>query len=869
MLILISGSGGAALHYNITPIDVDKSNINDLSYVPGKSTLLAVTDAGDLLIYDLDGNMVHHEEFPVSLYSVDVQPSGGMAATGGRAGVGINAILYIVSPITGQITKEISTGHGSIYCIEFSHDSSLLVVTTGDGTLLLFNTTTFAIHREKALGEKIFSASFSPDDDGLVIGDAAGRLHIYWPGNDTLRSTTAHTDMIYDTLWLDSNTVISSGKDGVIKKFDAGLIEKKVLTEHDDTVYCLGGTPDGRYVLSGGKDGKTIIWDMLDYSVLFELGSAKYSVESNAVSRDGRYGCYGISDSQIFVVSFDPDGDGFLLLEDGFPTDPRAAVDSDGDGSPDLWNEWKLGEESTSGLHIDSFPLDPAASLDTDGDGFPDEWNLGKSAKDSTAGLERVDAFPIDPVASLDTDGDGSPDEWNKGESANKSTSGLHIDQFPNDPAASLDADEDGFPDEWNPNMTIEDSSSNISRLDAFPNDPAASMDTDGDGSPDEWNAGKNKGDSTTRLELDDFPHDPDEWADSDWPFADGIGDNADWFPGFNNLVFYILLAALTVLLIMIIVRKSRSRTEKVNFTAARQIHNGKKMEQKSIAMEDRRKVKMKAVDGRIKRIVPNFLITHKLGSGSFASVYRANGLDGGKVALKLPKLLGETLDSSIYEKFESEARIWKKLDHPNIVELYDAGTDPIPYMAMELMEGGNLKQLLDERQLSVEESVNIILGLLDAMSFAHRMATVHRDIKPENILFTRGGRPKISDWGIGKFMASESVTESSGHKGTLAYSAPEQISPKNYGKVDWSTDLFQLGTVFYEMLTGVNPFMAEDPAEVISNILYTDVEPPSFLDDSIPRVLDEIVMRALERVKQKRWRSTDVMYDRLKRMVK
>ncbi|MDP7264774.1 MAG: serine/threonine protein kinase, partial [Candidatus Thermoplasmatota archaeon] len=95
------------------------------------------------------------------------------------------------------------------------------------------------------------------------------------------------------------------------------------------------------------------------------------------------------------------------------------------------------------------------------------------------------------------------------------------------------------------------------------------------------------------------------------------------------------------------------------------------------------------------------------------------------------------------------------------------------------------------------------------------------------------------------------------------------QISPKKYGKVDWSTDLFQLGTVFYEMLTGVNPFMAEDPAEVISNILYTDVEPPSSLNPNIPGGLDEIVMRALTREKKERWRSTDVMYDRLKEMLK
>ena len=610
MVVLVFTTGSSALHYSVTPIDVDKSNINDLSFVPGKSTLLAVTDDGDLLIYNLDRNIVHHKEFTDSLYSVDVHPSGGMAATGGRAVDGVNATLYIISPITGKTTREIPMGHGSIYCIEFSHDSSHLAVATGDGTLVLFNTTTFKLFREMAMGEKIYSASFSPDDEALLIGDAAGGLHIYWPGNGTIKSTTAHTDRIYDTLWLDDNTLLSSGKDGVIKKFDAGLTEKKVLMGHDDTVYCLGGTPGGRYVMSGGKDGKTVIWDLKDHSVLYELGSVKYSVESNAVSLDGRYGCYGTSDSQIFVVSLDPDDDSFLLLEDAFPNDPAASIDSDDDGSPDEWNEGKSSDESTLELHVDKFPLDAAASLDNDTDGFPDKWN---------------------------------------------------------------------------PNMTVDDSSSNISRLDAFPNDPAASLDTDGDGSPDEWNAGKNAGDSTTNLKLDVFPHDPNERADSDWPFADGIGDNGDRFPSFNNYVFYILVTASAVFLIVIIVRKKRGSVGKEKYTAGRQIPDGEKLEQKSIVMTGRQEHRMKPVDERIKKIVPNFLISHKLGSGSFASVYMAKSLDGGKVALKLPKLLDETLDSSIYEKFQSEASIWKKLEHPNIVELHDAGTDPIPYMVMSL----------------------------------------------------------------------------------------------------------------------------------------------------------------------------------------
>jgi len=147
-------------------------------------------------------------------------------------------------------------------------------------------------------------------------------------------------------------------------------------------------------------------------------------------------------------------------------------------------------------------------------------------------------------------------------------------------------------------------------------------------------------------------------------------------------------------------------------------------------------------------------------------------------------------------------------------------------------------------------------------------MASVHRDIKPENILFTKDGTPKISDWGIGKFMASEGATKSMGTQGTLLYSAPEQISKKKFGKVDWSTDVFQLGIIFYEMLTGENPFYDEDSAGIVGKVLYEDVAPPSELNPDVPRELDDYVMKALEKQKEDRWSSAEVMYHEFKKLV-
>ena len=277
----------------------------------------------------------------------------------------------------------------------------------------------------------------------------------------------------------------------------------------------------------------------------------------------------------------------------------------------------------------------------------------------------------------------------------------------------------------------------------------------------------------------------------------------------------------------------------------------------------------LEKVSSSIRNIIPGYIITDKLGAGGFATVYKALNRDGDAVALKLPKFLDETIDSSVLRKFQAEADIWKKLKHKNVVNFLGSDVRPIPYMSIELMEGGNLSGLLKDHRLSIKEAKPLILQILDGLSYAHRMACVHRDIKPENILFTKDGIPKIADWGIGKFMASESVSQSIGTKGTFAYAAPEQFDRETYGQVDWSTDLFQVGIVFYQMLTGVNPFMADELARVMGLILTKTPDLPSKYNPEITPELDEIVMKCLEKKKEDRWRSTDVVYSQLKDMEK
>ena len=271
-----------------------------------------------------------------------------------------------------------------------------------------------------------------------------------------------------------------------------------------------------------------------------------------------------------------------------------------------------------------------------------------------------------------------------------------------------------------------------------------------------------------------------------------------------------------------------------------------------------------------IKRLLSKYRITSFLGAGGFANVYEGTDTDGLNVAIKIPQFqMKKTMDSTTLKKFAIEAQIWTKLHHENIVGIYTTGIKPLPHIVMELMDGGSLDGLMKNHQPTVREAVHIMFQILRGVSYAHQMATVHRDLKPENILFTSDGVVKITDWGIGKYMASEGITKTIETKGTIAYSAPEQFDSREYGKVDWQTDIFQLGILFYDMLTGVKPFDGKGIADVMGKVLAYEPELPSKLNPDVPTELDEIVMGALEKCKDDRWNSSAVMLHELKKVIK
>jgi beta-lactam-binding protein with PASTA domain/predicted Ser/Thr protein kinase len=240
------------------------------------------------------------------------------------------------------------------------------------------------------------------------------------------------------------------------------------------------------------------------------------------------------------------------------------------------------------------------------------------------------------------------------------------------------------------------------------------------------------------------------------------------------------------------------------------------------------------------------YRIIGRLGSGGMADVYEAEDTQlGRRVALKLlHRRFAE--DPEFVERFRREASSAAGLNHPNIVQVFDRGEwDGTYYIAMELLEGRNLKQVVrDHGALDPALAVDIVLQILRAARFAHRRGVVHRDIKPHNVIVDQEGRAKVTDFGIARAGASD-MTETGSIMGTAQYLSPEQAQGQ---PVDARSDLYSIGVVLYELLTGVPPFDADSPVTIALKQVSEAPVPPRLRNGAVPAALDAVVGRALRK---------------------
>ncbi|MBZ4016922.1 Stk1 family PASTA domain-containing Ser/Thr kinase [Streptomyces purpurogeneiscleroticus] len=253
------------------------------------------------------------------------------------------------------------------------------------------------------------------------------------------------------------------------------------------------------------------------------------------------------------------------------------------------------------------------------------------------------------------------------------------------------------------------------------------------------------------------------------------------------------------------------------------------------------------------------------LGRGGMAEVYLAHDTRLGRTVAVKTLRVDLARDPSFQARFRREAQSAASLNHPSIVAVYDTGEDyvdgvSIPYIVMEYVDGSTLRELLHSgRKLLPERSLEMTIGVLQALEYSHRAGIVHRDIKPANVMLTRTGQVKVMDFGIARAMgdAGMTMTQTAAVIGTAQYLSPEQAKGET---VDARSDLYSTGCLLYELLTVRPPFIGDSPVAVAYQHVREEPQPPSNFDSEITPEMDAIVLKALVKDPDYRYQSADEM---------
>lgn len=258
--------------------------------------------------------------------------------------------------------------------------------------------------------------------------------------------------------------------------------------------------------------------------------------------------------------------------------------------------------------------------------------------------------------------------------------------------------------------------------------------------------------------------------------------------------------------------------------------------------------------------MLDHYRIDTVVARSGMATLYRATDVNSQRpVALKVP-LPEMEADPVLVERFKREQEIGRLLDHPGVVKTFNSESRSRLYMVIEWVEGRLLRTILNEQgALPVERAEKIIQLICDALDYMHKRGIVHRDLKPENVMVNDRDEIKLIDFGIAMKEDARRLTfvNVSSMLGTPDYIAPEQVQGK---RGDQRSDMYSLGVMFYEMLTGQVPFSGPNPLAVMNERLLKDPPPPRAINPAIPPVLEEIILRALERDPRHRYASAHEM---------
>ncbi len=259
---------------------------------------------------------------------------------------------------------------------------------------------------------------------------------------------------------------------------------------------------------------------------------------------------------------------------------------------------------------------------------------------------------------------------------------------------------------------------------------------------------------------------------------------------------------------------------------------------------------------------IDSYRIEEAIAHSGMASIFRAVDLrDNRVVALKIPHPDMEA-DPILFDRFQREAGIGERLNNPGVMRVYSGEKRSRVYMVMEWCEGRLLRQILQEGPLSQARSIRIAISVLNALEYIHNNGVVHRDLKPENIMVDANDNIKLMDFGIAGDSSARRLTYANftATMGTADYISPEQIKGK---RGDGRSDIYSLGVILYEMLTGKLPFSGSSPLEVMNDRLLNHPTPPTVANPALSPQLQEVLYRALERDPKNRYaRARDFAWD-------
>ncbi|MBI3829033.1 MAG: serine/threonine protein kinase [Planctomycetes bacterium] len=283
---------------------------------------------------------------------------------------------------------------------------------------------------------------------------------------------------------------------------------------------------------------------------------------------------------------------------------------------------------------------------------------------------------------------------------------------------------------------------------------------------------------------------------------------------------------------------------------------------------EGGRKLKSEDSGRWIGKLIGDYRLDQELGRGGMGIVFKATNVRvGSTVALKLLRFApGETAER--LRRFETEARAAAALNHPNIINVFDVGqVGDLYYLAMEYIEGQPLSDKIAVGPLDPLQAVRITMDVCNALEFAHEAGVIHRDIKPSNILIEPSGRAQIMDFGLARSVnregAAKKLTEEGSILGTVYYMSPEQALGHGH-QADSRSDIYSVGAVLYEMLTGLPPFDGETPLEIVRKVAQEEPPPPRKLRSAVDRDLEIIVLKAMEKDPRRRYVSAAAMREDL-----